>query len=44
MNGAQYVVRRRLLFDDLKQGRLERVADDAPTYRVLLNGAKDWGD
>lgn len=39
----QYVARRRLLFDGLKQGGLERVADDAPTYRVLLNSPKDWG-
>ena len=40
----QYVVRRRLLFDGLKEGGLERVADDAPTYRVLLNSPKDWGE
>ncbi len=42
-NAAQYVVRRRLLFDGLKQGGLERVADDAPAYRVLLTSPKDWG-
>jgi hypothetical protein len=40
----QYVVRRRLLFDGLKQGGLEQVPDDAPTYRVLLNSPKDWGE
>lgn len=40
----QYVARRRLLFDGLKQGGLERVPDDAPTYRVLLNSPKDWGE
>ncbi|OHE77476.1 MAG: hypothetical protein A2107_15355 [Verrucomicrobia bacterium GWF2_62_7] len=40
----QYVARRHLLFDDLKQGGLERVIDDAPTYRVLLNSPKDWGE
>ncbi len=40
----QYVARRRLLFDGLKQGGLQRVADDAPTYRVLLNSPKDWGE
>jgi len=40
----QYVARRRLLFDGLKQGGLERGADDAATYRVLLNSPKDWGE
>ncbi|MFA6563001.1 MAG: hypothetical protein WCV00_13910 [Verrucomicrobiia bacterium] len=40
----QYVARRRLLFDGLKQGGLERVPDDAPSYRVLLNSPKDWGE
>lgn len=40
---AQYAARRRLLFDGLKQGGLERPADDAPTYRVLANGSQDWG-
>jgi hypothetical protein len=39
----QYVTRRRLLFDGLKQGGLERQPDDAPTYRVLLDAPKDWG-
>ena len=39
----QYVVRRRLLFDALRQGGLERVPDDAPTYRTLVNGSRDWG-
>lgn len=39
----QYVARRRLLFDGLKQGGLERQPDDAPTYRVLLTADKDWG-
>jgi hypothetical protein len=39
----QYVVRRRLLFDGLKQGGLERQPDDAPTYRVLLDSHRDWG-
>jgi hypothetical protein len=39
----QYVVRRRLLFDGLKEGGLERAADDAPTYRVLMESPRDWG-
>lgn len=39
----QYVIRRRLLFDGLKQGGLERQRDDAPTYRVLLDSPRDWG-
>lgn len=43
LNATQYVVRRRLLFDGLKQGGLDRNADDAPTYRTLLNGTRDWG-
>jgi hypothetical protein len=38
-----YTGRRRLLFDNLKQGGLERLADDAPTYTVLINGEQDWG-
>jgi hypothetical protein len=43
LNGMQYVVRRRLLFDGLKQGGLDRNADDAATYRTLINGSGDWG-
>jgi len=43
LNAMQYVVRRRLLFDGLKQGGLDRNADDAPTYRTLVNGSRDWG-
>lgn len=39
----QYVVRRRLLLDGLKQGGLERQADDMPTYRTLLEFPQDWG-
>lgn len=39
----QYSVRRRLLFDGLKQGGLERQPDDAPAYRVLLDSPRDWG-
>jgi hypothetical protein len=43
LTARQYVARRRLLFDGLKQGGLERQPDDAPTYRVLLTADKDWG-
>jgi hypothetical protein len=47
MNVYLYVTRRRLLFDDLKQGGLEREPDDLPQYRVFLQegvaGAQDWG-
>jgi len=43
LNAAQYVVRRRLLFDGVRQGGLDRVPDDAPTYRTLSNGSGDWG-
>ena len=43
LNAMQYAVRRRLLFDGLKQGGLDRVHDDAPTYRTLVNGSRDWG-
>ncbi|MGZ8901200.1 MAG: hypothetical protein ACXW3Z_13995 [Limisphaerales bacterium] len=38
----QYVIRRRLLYDALKQGGLERQADGAPTYRVLQDSSNDW--
>lgn len=43
MIGREYIARRYLLFDNLKQGGLVRNPDDAPTYRVLLNGIQDWG-
>ncbi|MFV2066440.1 MAG: hypothetical protein ACC645_05630, partial [Pirellulales bacterium] len=43
LNVARYVVHRRLLFDDLRQGGLERTAADAPTYRVLMTSPRDWG-
>lgn len=47
MNVYWYPARRRLLFDGLKHGGLEREPDDMPTYRVFLQegviGAQDWG-
>jgi hypothetical protein len=47
MNAHEYILRRRLLFDQLKQGGLEREPDDLPQYRVILQeglaGARDWG-
>lgn len=43
LNATQFVVRRRLLFDGLKQGGFDRVSGDAPTYRTLVNGSRDWG-
>jgi hypothetical protein len=46
MNVAEYTLKRRLLFDGLKQGGLAREADDQPLYRVIFMGdrAPDWGD
>lgn len=41
--GRVYGAKRRLLFDNLKQGGLARAPDDAPTYQVLLSGHDDWG-
>ena len=43
LNARQYVVRRRLLFDAFKQGGLDRNADEARTYRTLVNECRDWG-
>jgi len=46
MNVSEYTLKRRLLFDGLKQGGLEREPDDRPLYRVIFMGdnAPDWGD
>ena len=46
MNVSEYTLKRRLLFDGLKQGGLEREPDDQPLYRVIFMGDKapDWGD
>src|SRR5262249_61926645 len=45
MNVSEYLLKRRLLFDELKQGGLERTPDDKPIYRVILQvpNAPDWG-
>ena len=46
MNVSEYTLKRRLLFDGLKYGGLEREPDDRPIYRVIFMGdqAPDWGD
>ncbi len=47
VNAYEYVIRRRLLFDGLKHGGLERNPDDLSKYRTLMDGgfsgSKDWG-
>jgi hypothetical protein len=44
MNVLLYVTRRRLLFDHLQCGGLEREPDDLPMYRVFLQGPDGQGD
>jgi hypothetical protein len=46
MNVSEFTLKRRLLFDGLKQGGLAREPDDQPLYRVIFQGEKapDWGD
>lgn len=46
MNIYEYLLKRRLLFDGLKYGGLERTPDDHPIYRVIFLGPKapDWGE
>jgi hypothetical protein len=46
MNVSELTLKRRLLFDGLKQGGLEREPDDQPIYRVIFQpeNAPDWGD
>jgi hypothetical protein len=46
MNVSEHTLKRRLLFDGLKQGGLEREPDDQPIYRVIFQpeNAPDWGD
>jgi len=45
MNVYEYVLRRRLLFDGVKHGGLEREPNDLPQYRLVFEGqlAPDWG-
>jgi len=45
MNVSEYLLKRRLLFDGLKQGGLERTPDHKPIYRVIFQvpNAPDWG-
>lgn len=45
MNVYEYVLRRHLLFDGVKDGGLEREPNDLPQYRLVFQGAKspDWG-
>src|SRR5262249_42990256 len=46
MNIYEYTLKRRLLFDGLQHGGLERTPDDLPIYRVIFLGPKapDWGE
>ncbi|MBI2827242.1 MAG: hypothetical protein HYX69_21430 [Planctomycetia bacterium] len=46
MNVSEFTLKRRLLFDGLKQGGLVREPDDQPIYRVIFQpeNAPDWGD
>jgi hypothetical protein len=45
MNVSEYILKRRLLFDGLKLGGLERTPDNKPIYRVIFQvpDAPDWG-
>lgn len=45
MNVSEYLLKRRLLFDGVKQGGLVRTPDDHPIYRVIFQtpNAPDWG-
>jgi hypothetical protein len=47
LNVSEHVARRRLLFDGLRRGGLEREPADLPQYRVILQeraaGSQDWG-
>lgn len=45
VNVSKYSLKRRLAFDGLKYGGLEREPDDLPVYRILFESeqAVDWG-
>ena len=45
MNVYEYILRRRLLFNGLRHGGLEREPNDLPQYRLVFLGPKspDWG-
>lgn len=45
MNALEYTLKRRLLFDDLRNGGLNREPDKMPAYRVIFQGPQspDWG-
>ena len=45
MHVTEYTMKRRLLFNNLKHGGLEREPADLPQYRVIFQpqDAKDWG-
>jgi hypothetical protein len=45
MNVMEYTLKRRLLFDNLRNGGLERENEHAPIYRVIFQGddEPDWG-
>lgn len=46
MNVSEYTLKRRLLFDGVKQGGLAREPDEQPIYRVIFQpeNGPDWGD
>jgi hypothetical protein len=45
MNVSEYTLKRRKLFDELRDGGLVREPDELPAYRVIFNAlnAPDWG-
>lgn len=45
MHVSEYTLKRRMLFDNLTNGGLQREPDDAPLYRIIFQppDAPDWG-
>ncbi|MBP85827.1 MAG: hypothetical protein CMJ64_03780 [Planctomycetaceae bacterium] len=45
MHVGEYTLKRRLLFDNLRKGGLQREPDDLPLYRIIFrpDAAPDWG-